>query len=162
MEEQDHYLIELNDTITNTKSIIHTEPILIKDAPNYFNQILKKLQNEQPLQLSLSNDNKYAQIYKIEENVEKGWIWNSTNQLKNILFKLSLVKLENEFFEYKLKNFDFNYGYAKNCFAPNWKFKNEINKDLNNVSIMKNSFIKELNYKLSLPNYGLKISEVYF
>lgn len=147
------YLIELFDITTQKKSIIQTEPFLLNESPNYFNQVLEKLNkkfvdtnnitetvNNQILQLNISMDKMYAQIYVTQENVERGWIWNSTNSSKNILFELTLIELDNQFFEYNHhSNCDFGYGYAKNCFAPDWK----------------SSFIDELNYKLLLPNYGL-------
>lgn len=135
------YLIELYDLNLNERSIIEQHDISSNESIHYFKKILDRLKNMTglyDLQLKISEDNLNADIYIVKDEIEVGWIYNFKKTSENILYKLSLIKLQNNYFKNIDKNY--NYGYAKECFSPEWK----------------KIFLDELHHKLSLPNYGLE------
>lgn len=125
------YLIMLKNNISGKASVIPLYPIYKSQSATWFNKIFNKLHTGDNLNICISKNGEYAKII------------TGTNE---IIFELSLLEINSAFenihlerdFAYKNSQ-DLTYGYANNCFSPEWKL----------------SFIDELKQKLKLPNYGL-------
>lgn len=141
------YLIEISNCETKNRNIIAHNPILKTESVEYFNRIFQDLQlkhTDTKLEMKISENYETAQIYTVQKEIQTGWVWNSENTNIKILYKLFIIPVCNDFIYNNFKllnnNPNYNYGYARECFSPEWK----------------TSFLNELIYKLSLPNYGLK------
>lgn len=117
------YLIELYDCNLEERFIIKRDEITINQCIYYFKYILNKLREKckYDLQIQISDDNLYADIFIIR------------NKKFILLYKLSLVKLQCNYFKDDINN--------------NYNFNDMIDGDL------KNDFLKELQDKLSLRKY---------
>lgn len=132
------YLIELYDIKTDKRFIVENNWIEKNESVYNFNKILKNLEIEHgELYMDISDNCEKAYIYKDDQLVQHGWLWNSKENVKTKLFELYLLELK---INVKEKDSIVHYGYANNCFSPKWSMQ----------------LIEELTEKLSLPNFGLQ------
>ena len=130
------YKIQMFDIKSNKHVILQTPPVLKYDSEIYFKEIFESIEfdnkNNEEFGIDINTDDNWATIYRIR------YYGIKNEKVKDVLFLLSLMELNNVSYEYKTKDHKNNY---RNDY---------INDDL----IL--SFREELNYRLSLPKFALK------
>lgn len=148
------YVVLVTNATTQEQCVYHTEPIEKANSHTVFNTIYKDLASKDPeLSCFVSADNSYCELFKQVDQVDVGYLWNSTVEKRQVLYLLSLVGVfksqtpkitvdmscQTEPNEYESIVPIHYTGYATSCFLqPNPLFTDE------------------LKIKLQLPNYGLR------
>jgi len=149
------YLVLLKNVQTQKQCIYDTKIFEKGQARQLFTTILETLKSDDSdLELFVAEDESYCEIYKMVTSVNVGYLWNSSQEERQVLFLITLVPVfksipkitvdascQTSSAEDELsQQYTLNYaGYANNCFLQ----ANPL-------------FTNELKFKLSLPNYGLR------
>jgi hypothetical protein len=148
------YVVLVTNATTQEQCVYHTETVEKSKSHTVFNSIYEDLASKDPdLMCFVAADNSYCELFKHTNQVETGYLWNSTVEKRQVLYLLSLVGVfkcktpkitvdmscQTDPSEYEPIVPIHYTGYATSCFLqPNPLFTDE------------------LKLKLKLPNYGLR------
>lgn len=87
------YLIKIHDKVNNSERIIMKQTTLESYNDDY-KLIYDQLNINNDLSCTFTNSTAIASIFKYETIITKGYIYNSKKIINNILYELSLIKID--------------------------------------------------------------------
>lgn len=82
--------------IVNNKEYIYNKKVITKDnLAHVFQHYYDNLNNDG---LLLQIHDTYAEIYKNTNVINKGWVWNSVEQQREVIYLLNAIELHEKFF----------------------------------------------------------------
>ena len=89
-------LIHIKDIINNTEFIYNTEINLQSGFLKCFEMLKQKSETENKDNLKYSIYENYCEVFYDKEVIKPGWVWNSKNIGKNIIYLLTHIPIYNE------------------------------------------------------------------
>jgi hypothetical protein len=169
----------VQDLLTNDTTLLQftecDQPTSFVKCVNY----LKMKYDMDNLYFTVNQDFKSCNVYKQTEVLKRGWVWNSTESVNKALFKLKVIECETtskkanastqtdnlvdyNFYDNLLEDVDFNEDNNNEVYTTPHINDFTIGTGYANTMFFTNPLRMELQYKLSLPNNGLKATNYNF
>jgi hypothetical protein len=84
------FFILIKDIVNNREYIYNKNAVDKHDLSELFQYYFKQLDNNE---LLFQEHETYAEIYKNTDIVNKGWVWNSVDQQKQVIYLLTAIEL---------------------------------------------------------------------